>query len=155
MIDDLCKLIQTLVVIQPGFLNAEDRAAMLSCVKRHDEDHGIARRANALLLLDDGKSCAIVSEMLFIDDDTARSWWKQYILEGWEQVAYSAWKGGQSRLTCEQEGDLTAWLEERFCLNTVPIVAHIQAAYGVTYSHSGCLKLLARLGVNGGVKVVQ
>ena len=135
-----------MVVIKPGFLNTEERSAMLACVKRHDEDHGIARRANALLLLDDGKSCATVSEMLFIDADTARSWWKQYVLEGWEQVAYSAWRGGQSRLTCEQEADLTTWLEDRFCLNTVPIVTHIHKSYGVTYSHSGCLKLLARLG---------
>lgn len=119
---------------------------MLACVKRHDEDHGIARRANALLLLDDGKSCAVVSEMLFIDDDTARSWWKQYLLEGWEQVAYSAWKGGQSRLDTDQEAELILWLEGRFCRNTVPIIAHIQATYGLTYSHSGCVKLLGRLG---------
>ena len=119
---------------------------MMACVKRHDEDHGIARRANALLLLDDGETCATVSKMLFIDDDTARSWWKQYVLEGWEQVAYSAWQGGQSRLNSSQEAELVAWLEDRFCLSTVPIIAHIHTAYGVTYSHSGCLKLLKRLG---------
>ena len=113
---------------------------MLGCVKRHDEDHGLARRANALLLLDGGWSCEAVGQALFIDADTARSWWKQYLLEGWEQVAYSAWQGGQSRLSADQEADLITWLENRFCLNTVPIVAHIQLAYEVTYSHSGCLK---------------
>ena len=36
------------------------------------------RRAAALLHLDDGKSCAYVAEALFLDDDTVRSWYKQY-----------------------------------------------------------------------------
>tara|TARA_B110000046_G_scaffold82361_1_gene90647 strand:- start:513 stop:659 length:147 start_codon:yes stop_codon:yes gene_type:complete len=45
-------------MIRPNFLTAADRLELLSCVKRQREDHGVARRANALLLLDDGMSCA-------------------------------------------------------------------------------------------------
>ena len=37
------------------------------------EGHGVARRANALLLLDDGMSCAQIAKVLFLDDDTVRS----------------------------------------------------------------------------------
>ena len=36
------------------------------------EDHGVARRANAILLLDDGKSCQVIAEFLYLDDDTIR-----------------------------------------------------------------------------------
>jgi hypothetical protein len=39
-----------------------------------------------------------------------------------------------------------AWLEERFCRSTVEIRAHICAEFGLDYSNSGCIKLLARLG---------
>ena len=40
-------------MIRSNFLSREDRRELLSCVKRQREDHGVARRANALLLLDD------------------------------------------------------------------------------------------------------
>ncbi|MBK1667193.1 IS630 family transposase, partial [Rhodovibrio sodomensis] len=49
-------------MIHPGFLSFEDRRELEACVRRHRVDHGVARRANALLLLDDGKSCAQIAE---------------------------------------------------------------------------------------------
>ena len=106
-------------MIRPNFLTTSDRLELLSCVKRQREDHGVARRANALLLLDDGMSCSQIAKVLFLDDDTVRSWHKQYLAEDWEAVAYDGWKGGQSRMTTAQEVHLSAWLEERFCRSTV------------------------------------
>ena len=98
-------------MIRPNFLTTADRLELLSCVKRQREDHGVARRANALLLLDDGMSCSQIAKVLFLDDDTVRSWHKQYLTEDWEAVAYDGWKGGQSRMTTAQEVNLSAWLE--------------------------------------------
>jgi hypothetical protein len=57
-----------------NFLSLEDRRELLSCVKRQREDHGVARRANAILLLDDGESCARIAKFLYLDDDTIRGW---------------------------------------------------------------------------------
>ncbi|AML50826.1 hypothetical protein RC74_05595 [Falsihalocynthiibacter arcticus] len=79
-------------MIRPNFLTTADRLELLSCVKRQREDHGVARRANALLLLNDGMSCAQIAKVLFLDDDTVRSWHKQYLAEDWEAVAYDGWK---------------------------------------------------------------
>ena len=46
-------------MIRPGFLSSADRIELEACVRRQREDHGIARRANAILLLDDGgKLCS-------------------------------------------------------------------------------------------------
>ena len=45
-----------------------------------------------------------------------------------------------------QEGALCTWLEERFCRSTVEIRYHLASEFGLEYSHSGCIKLLARLG---------
>lgn len=73
-----------------NFLSLEDRREFLACVKRQREDHGVVRRANALLLLDDGKSCVDIAQVLYLDDDTV--------------------------------------------------------LFNLRYSHSGCVKLLARLG---------
>jgi transposase len=72
------------------------------------EDHGVARRANALLLLHEGMSCSQIAKVLFLDDDTVRSWHKQYLAEDWEAVAYDGWKHGQSRMTTAQEVNLNA-----------------------------------------------
>ena len=66
-------------MIRANFLTAADRLELLLCVKR--QDHGVARRANALLLLDDGMSCSQIAKILFLDDDTVRSWHKQYLAE--------------------------------------------------------------------------
>ena len=130
-------------MIRPNFLSLEDRLELLTCVKRQREDHGVARRANALLLLDDGKSCVEIAQVLYLDDDTVRGWHKQYLAGGWNAVAYDGWKGGQSRLSVAQQVALCAWLEERFCRSTVEIRAYVTAQFNLEYSHSGCVKLLA------------
>ena len=132
--------------IQPKFLTSTERAELMSCVRSHREDHGIARRANAILLLDAGKSCEVIAEFLYLDDDTVRSWYKAYREGGWDDLSTDAWKGGQSRMSSAQETELCAWLEERFCRSTTQVRAHISTKYGLEYSHSGCIKLLSRLG---------
>ncbi len=133
-------------MIRPGFLSSADRLELEACVRRQREDHGIARRANAILLLDDGKSCQEISDFLYLDDDTIRGWHKSYLQDGWDALAFDGWKGGQSRMTQAQEVALCAWLEARFCRSTVEIGAHVAAECGLNYSHSGCIKFLARLG---------
>jgi len=133
-------------MIRSGFLSASDRKEMLGCVKSQTEEHGIARRANALLLLDDGVSCADIAKALYLDDDTVRRWHKQYQTGGWDFVVINDWKGGQPRMTAAQETALTTWLEGRFCRSADEIRAHIAGEFGLRYSHSGCIKLLSRLG---------
>ena len=115
-------------------------------MRRQREDHGVARRANAILLLDDGESCVQIAKFLYLDDDTVRGWYKTYRETGWDALSADGWRGGQSRMTSAQEAELCAWLDGRFCRSTAPIRAHILKEFGLNYSHSGCLKLLARLG---------
>ena len=59
-------------------------------------DHGVARRANSILLLNKGKSCSAIAEYLYLDDDTIRRWYKTYVRDGWEVLAIDGWQGGQS-----------------------------------------------------------
>ena len=58
-------------MIHPNFLSAASRLELERCLRRHREEYGIARRANAILLLDKGKSCAEIAEFLYLDDDTS------------------------------------------------------------------------------------
>ena len=99
-----------------------------------------------MLLLDDGESCTQIAKFLYLDDDTIRGWYEAYRRDGWEVLALDGWQGGQSRMTSAQEAALCGWLEARFCRSTGEIRAYILAEFGLRYSQSGCIKLLARLG---------
>ena len=96
-------------MIRPGFLSPSERGELESCTRSHCEDHGIARRANAILLLDDGKSCQAIADFLYLDDDTIRGWYKTYREAGWDALSIDGWKGGQARMTSAQEAELFAW----------------------------------------------
>jgi len=49
-------------------------------------------------------------------------------------------------LNAVQKAALCAGLEAQFVRDTRPIIAFINAEFSVRYSHSGCLKLLHRMG---------
>ena len=66
-------------MIRSGFLSSTDRLELQACVRRQRKDHGIARCANAILLLDDGKSCQEISDFLYLDDDTIQGWYKTFL----------------------------------------------------------------------------
>ena len=65
---------------------------------------------------------------------------------GWDELELFDWKGGFSRLSIDQEASLCVWLEGRICRDTNEIRAYIVNTFNVSYSHSGCIKLLHRLG---------
>ena len=50
-------------------------------------------------------------------------------------------------MSADQEATLCGGLNDRFYRSTVEIRAHISKEFGLCYSHSGRIKLLARLGV--------
>ena len=60
-----------------GFPSAKDRPALRAVMRCPSESHGVARRENAILLLDDDWSCAKVAAALYPDDDTIRTWFKR------------------------------------------------------------------------------
>ena len=135
-------------MIHSGFLSLPQRHEFEACVRSQPEDHGVTRRANATLLLDDGESCLQIAKFLYLYSDTIRSWYKIFREGGWDVVSVDRWKGGQSRLTTAQVGQFCDWLDGRFCRSTVKKITHISKELILYYSHSGCLRLLARLGID-------
>ena len=102
-------------MIRPAFLSSTERLELEVSVRSQREDHGGARRVNAILLLDDGISCQVIAEFLHLDDDTIRSWHKTYRESGRDALAFDGQKGGQSRMSAHQEATLCGWLNDRFC----------------------------------------
>jgi hypothetical protein len=63
-------------MIRPGFLDGESRRDLIELARDGSAAHRLARRANALVLLDDGMSCEAIARVLLIDDDTIRTWFR-------------------------------------------------------------------------------
>ena len=114
-------------------------------MRRPSEKHGVARRANAMLLLDDGMSCVDVARVLYLDDDTVRCWHEAYVADGAKALSAFGWKGGQAKLTPAQEAELIEALSARMFATTAAVIGHIAAHYGVSFSKAGVIKLLHRL----------
>lgn len=49
-------------------------------------------------------------------------------------------------MTTDQKAALCTCLEARLCRSTVEIRSHMASEFRLGYSHSGCIKCLARLG---------
>jgi len=69
-------------MIRGGFLDPETRQELLALVRDGKAETRLTRRANALLLLDDGLSCETVAKVLYLDDDTIRYWYKLFQEKG-------------------------------------------------------------------------
>jgi hypothetical protein len=59
-------------MIRAGFLDEAIRAELTAVVRDGKAESRVTRRANALLLLDDGLSCQAIAKVLYMDDDTIR-----------------------------------------------------------------------------------
>ena len=135
-------------MIRPGFLDKESRQDLTELARDGSVAHRLGRRANALLLLDDGMSCDAVGRVLFLDDDTIRSWYRLYEQDGLDGLAGFHSGGSAPRLSQAQQDQLSAWISATLPRNTRTVGAWIEAKFGIVYeSRSGLVALLHRLGM--------
>jgi hypothetical protein len=93
-------------MIQPGFLDAESRRDLIELARDGSVPHRLARRANALVLLDQGMSCGDVAKVLFLDDDTIRTWYRLYQQDGFDGLVSFGYDGSACRLSDTQQDKL-------------------------------------------------
>src|SRR3981081_3494422 len=93
-------------MIRGGFLSDAERQALAAMARDGLAEHRIARRANAIVLLDKGWSCAHVAGALLLDDDTVREWFQAYETGGLDALSRFGHEGSSCRLTLEQQAAL-------------------------------------------------
>ncbi len=135
-------------MIRPGFLSNAERDELRALARDGLSEGRIVRRANAIVLLNDGWSCQEVAAALLIDDDSVRAWHKLYAKHGLTGLVVFHHPGSQSRLASDQEAALFEWVRTTLPLNTRAIGEWIAKMYGVAYSHAGLIALLHRLGLD-------
>src|SRR3712207_5528304 len=133
-------------MIRPGFLDMASRQDLIELARDGSAAHRLGRRANALVLLDDGMSCAAVAKVLLLDDDTIRTWHRLYEDEGIEGLASFGYEGSACCLSEVQQDRLTAWITETLPRTRREVGAWIETECGIAYqSRSGLIALLHRL----------
>jgi transposase len=135
-------------MIRGGFLTGEDRSELIALARDGSAASRVTRRANALVLLDDGWSCQDVADALLLNDDTIRSWHKLFEQRGIEGLT-SFDVGGSARfLSAAQEDALKVFVSTRLPRSTRQVGAWIEQEFGLVYeSRSGLIALLHRLGL--------
>jgi transposase len=135
-------------MIRGGFLSSEERRDLTERARDGTVEHRLARRANALVLLDRGMSCDEVGRVLVIDDDTVRTWHCLFQEDGIDGLAGFNYGGRARPLTLEQQATLKGWVGETLPRTTREVGAWIERAFGIVYeSRSGLVALLHRLGL--------
>src|SRR5260370_22175349 len=133
-------------MIRGGFLSDAERQALIAMARDGLAEHRIARRANAIVLLDKGWSCARVAGALLLDDDTVREWFQAYETGGLDALSRFGHEGSSCRLTLEQQAALQNWITGRLPRSTRTIGAWLEKNLGFNYSRPGLIALLHRLG---------
>jgi len=135
-------------MIRGGFLTDEERKDLTELARDGLAEHRLARRANALVLLDRGLSCEAVAEVLLLDDDTIRTWHRLFLKDGVDGLAGFHYGGRACELSAAQQERLKAWVSETLPRTTRLIGAWIEQEFGIVYeSRSGLVALLHRLGL--------
>jgi transposase len=135
-------------MIRAGFLSSIDRDDLIALARDGSATHRLARRANALVLLDSGWSCEKVAGALFLDDDTVRRWHGLFVEDGLEGLTRFETGGSACQLSGEQQEKLKTWVAAALPRTTRQIGAWIAKEFGVAYEgRSGLIALLNRLGL--------
>lgn len=135
-------------MIRGGFLTDEDRKTLTELARDGTAEHRLARRANALVLLDKGWSCQQVAQALLLDDDTIRTWYRLFEQDGVDGLAGFHYGGRSCQLTAEQQDKLKAWVAQTLPRTTREVGAWIEREFAIVYeSRSGLIALLHRLGL--------
>ena len=129
-----------------GFLGEEDRTKLIALARDGSAASRVTRRANALVLLDDGWSARDVAAALLLDDDTIRNWRKLFERRGIEGLTSFDMGGSASFLSVAQEDALKVFVSSTLPRSTRCVGAWIEKEFGLVYeSRSGLTALLHRL----------
>ena len=132
--------------LSTSLLSAEERAALEAVLRKRKEAGLKVRRANALLLLDDGLAAEEVARVLYLDDETVRDWRRGYVCRGPSSIGLKGYKRRDGHLSREQEMKLAERLRATPAKTTGAVRRLIETVFGIAYSVSGAIALMHRLG---------
>lgn len=127
-------------------LKPDERQVLERVIRQRKTAGLVVRRANALLLLDNGLGASLVAKLLYLDVETIRLWRARFVAEGRASLDMNTYKQREGHLDREQETALKVHLAANPPRSTNEVRDHIRRIYEQEFSRSGAIKLMARLG---------
>jgi len=125
-------------------LSPDEKAKLIKLHKNLKEKR-LADRVKCILLLGSGYTHKQIAEILLLDDRTIGRY-KELYSKGTDQLLEWNYKGRVTKLTKEQEKELSKHIEEQLYSSSKEIVAYIKLKYDVDFTHDGLVITLHRLG---------
>lgn len=125
---------------------SEEQVTQLKSAHKQTREKRLADRIKAVLMVHGGFTYDQIRQALLLDEITVRRYVKQFQQKGVAGLLEYRYAGGKTRLTVEQEDELTIYLRDNTKRTAKEVVDHIQKTYGVLFSVIGITKLLHRLG---------
>jgi transposase len=104
-----------------------------------------ADRLKAVYLLGEGWQPKTVAHILDKDERTILSYLQNYKEGGIDKLLQNNYNGKESKLTVEQEQQLSEHLRNNIYTSSIDIIHFVRVTFKVTYSHTGMNHLLKRL----------
>ena len=129
-----------------GFHLKPDELVELHAAHRAERNKRYAYRIHAIILLGTAYTIKKVKQILFIDDETLRSYVDTYRSEGLPGLLSDGRTGKSSKLTDEQINHLKEELDTNIHLTTASVINFVNTRFSTDYSTSGMRDLLHRIG---------
>lgn len=97
-------------------------------------------------MLNKGYSFEEVADILIMDEDSIRRWYKLYEYGGMEALSFQNYKGSDCFLSNKQQIKLSKNLEENIFLTAKEVCEHVRKNFKVEYTPKGMTNLLHRMG---------
>ena len=128
-------------------LSPQEYALLLACARNGLEEHRVARRANAIILLSRGMSIEEVANVLLLDGTTIRNWRKEYLTNGYDGLVSMDYRSRDGLLSMVQLETLKQWVAEVNPRSTTEVAKWLSRQFSIVFeSRSSLIKLLWRLG---------
>jgi transposase len=128
-----------------NFLTQEEKKIL----KKYHKEVGsskLADRIKTILMLNDGYSYAQISEILLIDDTTARNYFEVYVKKGIDDLLVMRYEGRDSKLSGIQLYILSKHIEENIIRDAKELQSYIKKQFNIHYSEKYLPKLVNNLG---------
>ena len=126
------------------FLNQSERDSLIATL-RLERDKRICYRIHTILLLDEGMTYNQVARLLFLGEGTVRRYYTTFVQQEREDFLTIDYSGKSSKLTKDQQDQLSHFVETNHPTSCLMIIAYIEKEFGKKYTPSGVTALLHRL----------
>jgi len=109
-------------------------------------DKSDADKVKAIILLGKGWSYPQIEEALLLNERTIHRYRNKFLKGGVDELLENKYKGGFSKLTCEEKEALTEELRKNIYSNAISICNFIRKTFGIKYTPKGLVPLLHALG---------